>query len=418
MTQTSDAMTANDASPSSAARVVDLYDPDVFVRGVPHEDLTWLRNNAPIHFHHEPGGPGFYAITKYDDVCTISKDPGTYSSARGGTNIQDYAPGDLSLIRLMMLNMDPPQHAKFRRLVQRGFTPRMVSLLEPKIRASAKMLVDRIAKQGECEFVTAIAAELPLLVIADLIGVPHEDRHKIFDWSNQLIGFDDPEFQNSMEDARMAAAGIWGFANNLAQQRKGGDGDDLVSVLMRAEVDGSELSIMEFDAFFLLLSVAGNETTRNLISGGMQALMDHPEQRQRLLDDPSLIPSAVEEMLRWVTPVMYFRRTVTGDTELRGVKLRENDKVCVYYCSANRDEEHFQNPQTFDVGRTPNEHIAFGVGEHFCMGASLARLEIRIMFEELLSRLPDMELVAPPRRLRSNFINGIKEMRVRYTPES
>jgi cholest-4-en-3-one 26-monooxygenase len=229
----------------------------------------------------------------------------------------------------MMLNMDPPQHAKFRRLVQRGFTPRMVSLLEPKIRASAKMLVDRIAKQGECEFVTAIAAELPLLVIADLIGVPQEERHKIFDWSNQLIGFDDPEFQNSMEDARMAAAGIWGFANNLAQQRKGGDGEDLVSVLMRAEVDGSELSIMEFDAFFLLLSVAGNETTRNLISGGMLALMENPEQRQRLHGRPLAHPQfGVEEMLRWVTPVMYFRRTVTGDAELRGVKLRENDKVC------------------------------------------------------------------------------------------
>ncbi|MCB9728231.1 MAG: cytochrome P450 [Deltaproteobacteria bacterium] len=397
---------------------MDLYDPDVFQDGgVPHEDLTWLRRNAPVYFHPEPGGPGYYAVTKYDDICAISKDPGTFSSARGGTNIQDYAPGDLSLIRLMMLNMDPPQHAKFRRLVQRGFTPRMVSLLEPKIRDSARMLVDRIAHKGECEFVTEIAAELPLLVIADLIGVPHEDRHKIFDWSNQLIGFDDPEFQNSMEDARMAAAQMWGYANTLAQERKGHEGDDLVSVLMKAEVDGGELSIMEFDAFFLLLSVAGNETTRNLISGGMWALIENPAERQRLLDDPSLIPSAVEEMLRWVTPVLYFRRTATRDTEIRGVPIRENDKVCMYYASANRDEDVFENPQRFDVGRTPNEHIAFGVGEHFCMGASLARLEIRLMFEELLRRLPDMELVAPPRRLRSNFINGVKEMRLRYTPE-
>jgi cytochrome P450 len=207
------------------------------------------------------------------------------------------------------------------------------------------------------------------------------------------------------------------YANGLAGARKGHEGDDLTSILMRAQVDGVGLTEMEFDAFFLLLAVAGNETTRNLISGGMLALLEHPAQRARLVGDPSLVPSAVEEMLRWVTPVMHFRRTATRDTELHGVALKENDKVVVYYTSANRDEDVFPDPFAFDVVRTPNEHLAFGVGQHVCLGSSLARLEIRVMFEELLRRLPDVELAGPVRRLRSNFINGFKSIPVRFTPE-
>ena len=292
--------------------------------------------------------------------------------------------------------------------------------MEPKVRAAAKRLVDAIADKGEVDFVKTIAAELPLIVIADLIGIPQEDRHRIFDWSNDLIGFDDPEFQNSPEDGRLAAMQMWGYANTLAQKTKAQDSasDDLVSLLLHGQVDGDGLTVAEFDGFFLLLAVAGNETTRNAISGGMQALLDHPDQYQMLVDDPSLIPSAVEEMLRWVSPVMYFRRTATEDIEIRGTQVKKGDKVVLYYPSANRDEDYFPDGHLFDVTRTPNDHLAFGVGEHFCLGASLARLEIRVLFEELLKRLPDMELVAPPRRLQSNFINGIKEMRVRFTPES
>jgi len=288
---------------------VELHDPDVFVRGVPHDALRRLRAEAPIYFHHEPGGPGFWVVSKYDDVVTVGKDPGRFSSHRGGTNILDYPPEALSTIQLLMLNMDPPQHNKFRRLVSQGFTPRMVTRLEPRIREATRSILGKLASKTECDFVTSVAAELPLQVIAELIGIPQEDRRKLFDWSNRLIGFDDPEFQTSFEDGKQAAVEMWMYANEVAEARKGNSGDDFVSVLMNAEIDGTRLTEMEFDAFFLLLAVAGNETTRNLISGGMLALIEHPEQRARLLADPSLIPSAVEEMLRWVTPVMHFRRT-------------------------------------------------------------------------------------------------------------
>jgi cholest-4-en-3-one 26-monooxygenase len=396
---------------------VELHDPDVYVRGVPHDALRLLRAEAPIHFHPEPGGPGFWVVSKYEDVVTVGKDPGRFSSHRGGTNIQDYPPENLSTIQLLMLNMDPPQHNKFRRLVSQGFTPRMVGKLEARIHDVARTIIDKIADRGECDFVRTVAAELPLQVITELLGIPVEDRAKVFDWSNRLIGFDDPEFQTSLEDGTQAAFEMWNYANEVGESRKGKSGDDLVSVLVNAEVDGLGLTEMEFDAFFLLLSVAGNETTRNLISGGLIALLEHPEQRARLVADPSLLSTAVEEMLRWVTPVMYFRRTATRDTELRATPIGENQKVCVYYNSANRDEDVFPDGDRFDVGRTPNEHVAFGVGQHFCLGNSLARLEIKAMFEELLRRLPDMELAGPVRRLRSNFINGYKQIPVRFTPE-
>lgn len=402
----------------SDAPEFDLTDAERFVAGVPHDAFTWLRQNAPVYWHEEAEGTGFWVFTKYDDLCYASKNPQLFSSYRGGTNIEDYPKQDLSMIRLMMVNMDPPQHGKYRKLVRRGFTPKMVSRLEPKIRQTAKELVDRIAAKGECEFITEIAGELPLLVIADLMGIPQEDRHQIFNWTNTLIGFSDPEFSVTFDEVKGAAAQMWGYANTLASRREDQDPDgSIVSLLMSADVDGAGLSVMEFDAFFLLLAVAGNETTRNLVAGAMQALIENPDQRQKLLDDPSLIPTAVEEFLRWVTPVMYFRRTATQDMEVRGVSIKENDKIAMYHSSANRDEDYFDNPQVFDVTRDPNPHVAFGVGEHFCLGASLARLEIVAIFEELLSRLPDMELAAPPRRLQSNFINGIKEMRLKFTPE-
>ncbi len=397
---------------------VALHDPETFVRAVPHDAFRLLRAEAPVYFHRELDGPGYWAVTKYDDVVTIGKDPARFSSARGGTNIQDYPQEHLSTIQLLMLNMDPPQHNKFRRLVSQGFTPRMVAQLEPRIRQATRQIIDRVAPLGQADFVTSIAAELPLQVIAELMGVPLEDRDKLFNWSNRLIGFDDPEFQTSLEDGREAAMEMWMYANGLAESRAGKEGTDLVTVLLNAEVDGARLTEMEFDAFFLLLAVAGNETTRNLISGGLLALIEHPEQRARLLADPSLIESGVEEMLRWVTPVMYFRRTATRDTELRGVKIAEGDKVAMYYSSANRDEDIFPDSGRFDVGRAPNEHLAFGIGQHFCLGANLARLEIRVMYEELLRRLPDIELAGPVRRLRSNFINGYKEIPIRFTPKS
>lgn len=397
---------------------MDVYDLDTYVRAVPHDVFARLRRENPVCFTAMPGGQGFWAITKYADVVAISKDPKTYSSARGGTNLMDLPPEELSIVQMMMVNMDPPKHTKFRNLVSKGFTPRMITQLEPMIRKAAARTIDAVAKRGECDFVPSIAGDLPLIIIADLLGVPQDDRSKVFDWSNRLIGFDDPEFQTTLEDGKMAAGELWMYANGLAAQRRAKPELDLTSVLVHASVDGEKLSEMEFDAFFLMLAVAGNETTRNAISGGMLALIQHPEQRQRLLDDPSLIPSAIEEILRWVTPVIHFRRTLTRDVELRGQQLREGDKVAIFYPAANRDEEVFANPMTFDVTRTPNEHLSFGVGQHFCLGASLARLELRVIFEELLERLPDLELAGDVRRLRSNFINGIKSMPVRFTPEA
>jgi cholest-4-en-3-one 26-monooxygenase len=293
----------------------------------------------------------------------------------------------------------------------------MVAALEPHIRDLTRTIVDTVARKGTCDFVAEVAAELPLLVIAEFLGLPEEDRRKVYDWSNRLIGFDDPEFQTEFNDGKLAAMEVWAYASELAEKRRREPGDDLVSLLLQGDIDGERLSEKDFTNFFLLLAVAGNETTRNLVAAGMLALIQHPEERARLLADMSLLPSAVEEMLRWVTPVIHFRRTAQRDVELRGQKIAKGDKVVMFYPSANRDEDVFPHPFKFDVGRTPNDHLAFGIGEHFCMGANLARLEIRLMFEELLTRLPDMELAGPVERLRSNFIGGVKRMPVRFTPE-
>jgi cholest-4-en-3-one 26-monooxygenase len=289
--------------------------------------------------------------------------------------------------------------------------------MEHHIREVTTRIIDSVIERGECDFVTDIAAELPLEVILEMMGVPLEDRHKIFDWSNRMIGSEDPEYASTAEHARMAATEMFMFANALAVERKQCPAGDIISTLMESEVGGEALTEADFNAFFVLLSVAGNETTRNLIAGGMLTLLQHPDQWAKLKADPSLLHTAVEEMLRWVTPVMYFRRTVQRDTELRGVKLKEGDKVCIYYGSANRDEDYFPDGDVFDIARNPNPHVTFGPGgAHFCLGANLARLEIKVMFEELLRRVPDMELAGEAQRLRSNFIGGIKHMPVRFTP--
>src|SRR5215470_11971293 len=396
---------------------VDLFDPDTYARGVPHDVFALLRREVPVFRQLRVGLPPFWAVTRYHDVVKVSRDWATFSSERKGALLREPPEEALETQRLMMLNMDPPRHAKLRGLVNRGFTPRMISLLTPPIRRICSQIVDTVSERGECDFVTDVAAELPLQVIAELLGIPESDQHQVFEWSNTMIGSDDPEWQRSPEEAMEAAMAMYAYANELALQRRDSPRDDLVSVLMRAEVDGERLTELEFDVFFLLLAVAGNETTRNLISGGMLALIEHPDERRRLRHDLSLLDTGVEEMLRWITPVMQFQRTAQHDTEIAGQPVAEGDRVAVYYVSANRDEAVFMRPDRFDVGRSPNDHLTFGGGgPHFCLGANLARLEIRVMFEELLRRLPDMELNGAPRRLRSNFINGLKQMPVRFTP--
>jgi len=398
---------------------IDLANPDHFVAGTPHHWFRKLRAEAPVYFHPEPdGGPGFWCITKYEDLRLISRNPKVFSSWLGGTNIPDQPEEGLAGLRAIMLNMDPPQHVKFRRTVQRSFTPKLIESMRPHVCELAKRIVDGVAHKGECEFVEDLAAELPLQVICEMMGVPQEDRRHIFELSNRLIGFDDPEYQTSQEDAMRASTEMFVYAMQLAAKRLAKPGDDLVTRLLTSEVDGHKLSELEFSSFFLLLAIAGNETTRTVTCWGMHSLITHPDQREKLLRNPALLESAVEEILRYAPAVHYFRRTVTEDTEIRGQHIRKGEKVAMWYPSANRDEDVFRDADRFDVTRHPNDHLAFGIGEHFCIGASLARMELRVIFKEILTRLPDMELAAPPRRLRSNFVNGCKEMRVQFTPES
>jgi len=400
---------------------INLLDRDRFTQGVPHEWFTYLRANAPVYKHPEPDGPGFWVITKYDDVVTVGRDGATYSSdqKRGGVvgleempEMQDFGEGGR-----LMLTMDAPEHTRYRKLVNRGFTPRQMRMLEPHIRDLTAKILDEVIEQGGCDYVVDVAAELPLQVIAEMLGVPLEDRHKLFEWSNRMVGSEDPEYQVSEELVQTAQIEMFMYANELAAQRRNEPRDDIITALLNAEVEGDRLSEMDFNLFFLLISVAGNETTRNSISHGIKAFCDFPDQYQLLVDDPTRAPSATEEIVRWASPVMYFRRNVTRDTELRGQEIKAGDKVSIWYISANRDEDVFDRPFEFDILRDPNEHVGFGGGgPHHCLGANLARMEINVLLEEMAKRVPKIERTGDAEPLRSNFIAGIKHMPVQYPP--
>jgi cholest-4-en-3-one 26-monooxygenase len=403
----------------TAIHDVDLTDSRTFIPGVPHDYLAHLRRTEPVHWHDETNGPGCWVVTRYDDCVAVNRDYERFSSYAQGALPFEIGEDELAQQRLMMLNMDPPLHTRYRRLVNKGFTPRIVRDLEVNIHQRTDDIINRVCEQGEADFVTDLSAELPLQVIAELLGVPSEDRHRMFDWSNRMVGNEDPEYGITAEEAGSAAMELYGYASALFAKKRLDPHSDLMSVLTDVEVEGEKLSELELELFFLLLTVAGNETTRNLISGAMHAFFQHPDQWQRLRDDRSLLPSAVEEMLRFVTPVMNFRRTAMQDTEMRGVKIAEGDKVIFYHVAANRDEEVFEDPNAFDIGREPNPHIAFGGGgPHFCLGANLARMEIRVMFEHLLDRLPDIQQNGDVQRLQSQFINGVKHLPVSFTPSA
>jgi cholest-4-en-3-one 26-monooxygenase len=400
---------------------INLLDRDRFTEGIPHEWFTYLRLNAPIYHHPEPAGPGFWVFTKHDDVTAIGRDAKHFSSeqSRGGVVMLEEPEEPISFEQggNLMLTMDPPPHTRYRRLVNRGFTPRMIGMLEPHIRDLTGRIMDDALAKGEVDFVVEVASELPLQVIAELMGVPQEDRHKIFDWSNRMIGSEDPEYSVSVEQVQQAQFEMFMYAQSLADRRRAEPRDDIITKLLSADVDGDQLNEMDFNLFFLLLAVAGNETTRNAISHGMNAFLEHPDEYERLVADPSLMDTAVEEILRWASPVMYFRRNLTSDLDYKGHQLKEGDKVGIWYVSANRDEDVFKDPFTFDIGRQPNDHIAFGGGgPHHCLGANLARMEIKLFFEELTRRVGRVEAVGSPDRLRSNFIGGIKHLPVRFHP--
>jgi cytochrome P450 len=392
-----------------------------------------------------PAGPGFWAVLSHAEVKQVLRNPAVFSSQSGATQIRDPAtPQALAYVRRMMLNLDPPEHTRLRGLLTKAFTPRAIARLEHKIHGWARELVAAVADRGECDFAKDVAAALPLLTLAEVFGVPARDRWLMFDWSNRVIGYQDPEYAVSahadaagstdmaaramalrpVPDAtgrmpdprtRQGMPDLYAYAAELGEYKRRNPGDDVMSNLMR-HVDPADgrVSIAEFENLFWLFSVAGNETLRNGLPGGMIALMSTMDIQRRLRADPVLLPSAVEEMLRWWTPVMHFRRTATVDTELAGVRIRAGDKVVVWFSAANRDPDAFPDPDSFRPDRTPNDHLTFGHGPHFCLGAHLARVQMRAMFAAVLNLLGDVEPAGPPVRLRSNFQNGIKNLPIRW----
>jgi cholest-4-en-3-one 26-monooxygenase len=398
-------------------RGIDLL-ADTWGEGVPHDQFDILRREAPVFWHKETdGGPGFWAITKHADVKAASHDWRTFSSELGATFIPTADEEMLAQLQLTILNMDPPKHERYRRLVSRGFTPRMIRILVEDIERRAARVIGDVSERGEVEFVEEIAAQVPVQIICEMIGLEKNQWQRMFELSNQLVGGrNDPEYQ-SAEGPDAAAMEVYMLCDAVAADRRANPRDDIMTALVNAEVDGERLTDAELNLFFITLIVAGNETTRNLINHSMLALLDHPDQAQRLREDPDLWDTAVEEMLRWGSSIHNFRRTATHDTELQGVAIKEGDKVVLYYASANRDEDVFSDPHSFDITRRPNDHLTFGGGGvHFCLGASLARAEIKATMRQIVNRLPDIELTGKPVRLKSDFVNGIKKMPVRYTP--
>ncbi len=406
---------------------IDLLNPDAFVEQKHHEWFRRLREEAPVYWYEDGPGDGFWNVTKHEDVLTVNRDSALFSSQIGGTQIFsrrraqemgiDVEEAEAYSGRgVIMLEMDPPKHTRYRLLVNKGFTPRMIGLLNQALRTRATHIVDQVIEKGEGDFVTKIASELPLQAIAEIMGVPQEDRMKLFEWSNSMIGAGDPEFMN--ENSGNAMVELFAYTNSLAEKRRDDPRDDIVTRLLNAEIEGDKLSELEFDMFMLLLAVAGNETTRNATAHGMYALLQNPEQYEYLKEDPAgRMDVAIEEVLRWASPVLHFKRTATADTEIRGQEIKKGEQIVMWYISANRDEDVFADPYTLDIARDPNPQIAFGGGgNHFCLGANLARMELKLIFEEIATRLPDMKLAGEPDRLRSNFIGGIKHLPVTWTP--
>jgi cholest-4-en-3-one 26-monooxygenase len=396
---------------------LDLSDPDLFVERLPHDLFADLRREAPVSWHTDRGGRGFWSVVRHADVVVANRDFAQLS-AEQGIMLFDQPELRSDDAPRMMIEMDPPRHTRYRLLVNKGFTPRMIGRLENQMRAVMSRVVDRVIGDGQCDFVTDIASELPLQVIAELLSVPVEDRAQLFEWSNRIIGQTDDDGRDAPAYDSMAR--MYAYANELAAARRSrADGtdstSDILGTLLEAEVDGVRLSEREFDLFFLLLIVAGNETTRTAIAQGMLAFFEHPDQWDRLRGDRSLLPGAVEEILRWSTPILHFRRTATHDLELGGQVVRGGDKVVLWFVSANYDDDVFPDPRRFDIGRDPNPHVTFGAGgPHFCLGANLARLEIRVVFDTILDHLPDIRPAGAPVRLRSNFTNGLERLPVQF----
>ncbi|MEZ5373402.1 MAG: cytochrome P450 [Microthrixaceae bacterium] len=393
---------------------IDLTDASVWEQAAPHEWLDRLRTHDPVHWHPESDGPGFWALTRHDDVRRVSTSPGEFSSYVGGPLRLTPDDGSLDQVRMVIIGMDPPDHRVFRSIVSKAFTPKMIAGLDESLRAETARVVGELRDRNECEFVADVAARIPMWSISELMGVPDADRHRLYELSHALIDDQDPEVAPTPETSLNASAEIFGYATEMAERERANPSDSLTSKLLEAEVEGRKLTDTEFTLFFIFLIVAGNETTRTATSHGLLTLLDHPDQLARLVANPDLMPGAVEEILRWEPPIHHFRRTATADLELGGKQIAKGDKVLMWYAGCNRDPSVFDDPHTFDMERTPNPQLSFGIGEHFCLGANLARLSLRVLFTELLANIENIHLTAPPRRLHSNLINGIKEMQLGY----
>ena len=387
--------------------------------------FTTLRREAPITFFNEiefegfEAGAGHWALTRFDDVHFASRHPEIFSSYPNIT-IADQQPEGAEYFG-SMISLDDPRHARLRGIVRSAFTPKVVARTEDSVRERARRLVDDLIvnhPDGQAELVNELSGPLPLQVICDMMGIPEADHHQIFHWTNIILGFGDPDLTTDYAEFMKVAIDIGAYATALAEDRRANPREDLTTALVAAEVDGERLTSAEIASFFILLAVAGNETTRNAISHGVLALSRYPEQRDRWWNDfDAHTPTAVEEIFRWASPVIYMRRTATRDVEVSGVRIAQGDKVTLWYGSANRDEQHFENPWLFDVTRNPNHHVGFGGGgTHFCLGANLARREIAVVFEELHRRIPDIVATEEPSMLLSAFIHGIKRLPVSWTP--
>jgi methyl-branched lipid omega-hydroxylase len=402
---------------------INLSDTELWLRPDREGIFAKLRAEAPISFQPDfepppemnmPRGPGYWALTRYADVMQVSRDPETFRSAPT-TTISDIPP-EIAEWLGSMINMDAPKHTKLRLIVNRGFTPRQIAKVEASVRTQAREIVERVAPMGSCDFVSEIAAALPLQIICDMMGIPREDNKHIFELTNIILGVGDPEYVQTMEELMGAGMELFQYGLALADDRAKNPRDDIASSLMAAEIEDENgkhrLTASELGSFFLLLVVAGNETTRNAISHGMLTLTNNPDQRAIWAADfEGVSATAVEEIIRWATPVINFRRTAANDAVVGGQEIKAGDKVVMFYNSANRDERQFPDPFRFDVTRTPNEHVGFGAGgPHFCLGANLARREIKVMFEELFRKLPDIRVTGTPDMLQSGFIHGIKRM--------
>jgi cholest-4-en-3-one 26-monooxygenase len=402
---------------------INLLDNDAFATDEPDTWFRWLRANAPVYWHDEPEAPGFWVLTKHADVVAVNRNAQVFSSDAKYGGVLPFEEEKIAVMGQftagipLLLTMDDPDHARHRNLVNRGFTPRAIGRVEDRLRVIAKELVDDALSQGTCDWVETVAAWLPITAITELVGVPAEDRRKVFDWANAFVGATDPEFGGDLSGMVTTLVDFFAYATELQNDRRARPVQDITSTLVQADVDGEELTELELTMFLFLLLIAGSETTRNSMSHALIAMMKQPDIYRELAEDRSLLPTAIEEILRWGTPVPGMRRTATADIEIRGQTIKAGDKVTIWYASANRDEEVFADPYRFDIRRNPNPHTTFGAGgAHFCLGANLARMEIRVLFDEILDRVQEFKPAGPPERLRNNTVNGIKHLPVELLP--